>query len=166
MFALIKAYYKFVKTTWPGTQLLSLTVKNSTDRASGESWDRKTLQITSLVLGVYGCARYQKLYQGLQVQMWLAERAYGKVGEEHNHDKWNRGEIFPGESRRGGTRDPISVDISTTRHNGYGVCVCGSGEDDLVNLFASYFLRKEKIPLTHRKSSKYDISQEIHIGNP
>ena len=37
MFALIKAFYKFVKTTWPGTQLLSLTVKNSTDCASGES---------------------------------------------------------------------------------------------------------------------------------
>ena len=86
--------------------------------------------------------------------MRLADRAYIDMGEEHLTDQKNSGEMFPGELRRGGTRDQIRVDISTTRHLGYGGRVCGSGKDDLGNLFASFFLRKNKTPLTHCRSSK------------
>ena len=32
--------------------------------------------------------------------------------------------------------------------------------------FASYFLHKDKIHLTHHRSSKYDAGQEIRIGTP
>ena len=56
----------------------------------------------------------------------------------------NRREISPGELCRGGIRFPTGVDVSTTRHLGHGGCVCGSGEDDQGNLFASSFLQKEK----------------------
>ena len=56
------------------------------------------------------------------------------------------------------------VDISATRHLGNGGCYCESSEDASGKLFASYFLRKEKNPLTHRRSSKYDVGQEIRTG--
>ena len=46
-----------------------------------------------------------------------------------------------------------------------GGCVCGSGEDDMGKLFASTFIRKEKVPLTNRRISKSDAGQEIWIGN-
>ena len=41
-------------------------------------------------------------------------------------------------------RDPIRVDIFTTLHLGYVGRVFGSGEDYMVNLFASHFYQKEK----------------------
>ena len=40
--------------------------------------------------------------------------------------------------------NPSRVDISTTRHLGHGGCVHGIGKNDSENIFASYFLRKEK----------------------
>ena len=63
-------------------------------------------------------------------------------------------------------RDLVRVDISTTRHLGHGGCVCGSGEDDPGNLFSLYFIRKDKISITHCRQSKYDSCQEIWIGTP
>ena len=96
----------------------------------------------------------------------MAERACIDVGAENFHDQQNCGEIYPGELCRGDTRDPIRVDISTTRNMGYGGHVCGSGEDDLGNLFSLSFLRKEKISPTHRRRSKYYAGQEIRIGTP
>ena len=41
----------------------------------------------------------------------MAERAYGNVGEEYWRDQQNRGEVSPGNLLRGGTRNPIGVDI-------------------------------------------------------
>ena len=63
-------------------------------------------------------------------------------------------------------RDPIRVYIYKTCHNGYRGRVCRSGEDDLVDLIALSFICKYKIPLTHHRSSKYDVDQEIQIGPP
>ena len=57
------------------------------------------------------------------------------------------------------------MDIPATRHLGHSRFVCGSGEDDLVNLFASYFLRKEK-HFTHRRSSNYNAGQDGWTGTP
>ena len=51
-------------------------------------------------------------------------------------------------------------------HLGHGRRVHGSGENDLGNLFSSYFLQKDKNPLTHRRSSKYNDGQEIRTGTP
>ena len=51
-------------------------------------------------------------------------------------------------------RNPIIVDISATRYLGHGSGICGSGEDDSGKLFASSFIRNDKNPLTHRRSSK------------
>ena len=90
-----------------------------------------------------------------RLQTQLAERVYGDVGEEHLHDQQKHGEMSPGELLRGGTRDPIRVDISTTRHLGYGGRIFGSGVDDPGKKFASSFLRKDKIPLTHRRIYNY-----------
>ena len=50
------------------------------------------------------------------------------------------------------------------RHNGYRGRICRSVGYSLV--FFSYFLLKDKIPLTHRRSSKYYAGQEIRIGPP
>ena len=58
------------------------------------------------------------------------------------------------------------MDISSTRHLGHRRLVRGSGEGDLGNLFASYFLRKDENPLSCSRSSKYDSGQEIRIGTP
>ena len=96
----------------------------------------------------------------------MAERSCVDVGEDNWHDQKNCREISPGELRCGGTRNPIRVDISTTRHLGYRGRIFWIGEYDTGNLFASSFLRKDKIPLTHRRRSKYDASQEIRIGDP
>ena len=63
-------------------------------------------------------------------------------------------------------RDPIIVDISTMRHLVYGGRICGSGEDDPGNLFASSFLRKEKITITHCRISKCAAGRESRIGDP
>ena len=60
----------------------------------------------------------------------------------------------------------IRVDIYTTRHLGHRGCISGSGENDIGNFFASYFLHKDKILLTHRRSSKYNYGQESRIGTP
>ena len=56
------------------------------------------------------------------------------------------------------------MDISTTRHLGYGRCVRGSGENDSGNLFASSFLQKDEKLLTHRRNSKYDADQGGSTG--
>ena len=58
------------------------------------------------------------------------------------------------------------MDIYLTRHLGHGRRVCGFGENDSGNIFASSFLRKDKNPLTHRKSSKYYAGQEIWTETP
>ena len=42
----------------------------------------------------------------------------------------------------------------------------GSGEDDLRNLFASYFLWKDENHPPRHRSSKYDSRQEIRTGTP
>ena len=87
------------------------------------------------------------------------------MGEEHLHYQRNHGEISPVKLHRGGTYNPIIVDISTKRHNKYRRCVFRSGEDDSGILLASSFLHK-KIPLKHRRSYKYDAGQIILIGTP
>ena len=96
----------------------------------------------------------------------MVERAYADVGEERQHDQQNLREIYPGELLRSGTRNPIRMDISSTRHQGHRKLVRGSVEDALQNLFASSFLRKDENPLPRRRSSKYDASQENWTGNP
>ena len=50
------------------------------------------------------------------------------MGEENWKNQKNRGEISPGELRRGGMRYPTRVEISAARHLGHGGCVRGSGE--------------------------------------
>ena len=82
------------------------------------------------------------------------------------HDQRNHREISPGKLHCGGTLNPIGVDIYTICHKKYGGHILVSEEDDLVKLFASYFPRKGKTPLTHCRSSKYDAGQEIRIGPP
>ena len=62
--------------------------------------------------------------------------------------------------------NPIRVDISTKHPLGHGVCVCGSGENNPGNLFALSVPQKDKNPLTHNRSSKYDAGQEIRTGTP
>ena len=98
--------------------------------------------------------------------MRLAERTHIDVGAEYFHDQQNCREMSPVKLRCGGTLDPIGVDISTVRHYEYGGHVHRSGKDDSGNLFASYFLRKEKIPPTHHRGSKYDTGQENRIAPP
>ena len=56
--------------------------------------------------------------------------------------------------------------ISSTRHLGHRILVCGSGEDDLRNIFASSFLRKDENPLPRCRNCKYDVGQEIRTGTP
>ena len=56
--------------------------------------------------------------------------------------------------------------ISSTRHLGNGRRVCGSGENDSGNLFASYFLQKDEKPTPHRRSSEYDAVQASWTGTP
>ena len=95
----------------------------------------------------------------------------GYIGDDESKRDWlreqkNRREISPGELLRGGMNNPIRVDIYTTRHLGHRGCIHRSGEDTPGNIFASYYLWKEKTPLTHHRSSKYDTGQEIHIGTP
>ena len=55
----------------------------------------------------------------------MDERVYSDVGAEHWNEQQNRGEINPGELRRGGTRNPIRVDISTKLHLGHGDAFLG-----------------------------------------
>ena len=83
------------------------------------------------------------------------------MGAENLHDQKNRKEIYPGKLRRGGTCDPIGVEIYTTCHKEYGRSVCGSGENDLGNLFSLPFLRIDKIPLTYSRISKYDAGKKM-----
>ena len=52
------------------------------------------------------------------------------------------------------------------RHLGHRGRVCGSGSNDLGNLFAFSFHWKLKKRLTHCRSSKYDSGQEIRTGTP
>ena len=91
--------------------------------------------------------------------MRLVERAYADVGEEHHHNQQNRGEIPPGELRHIGAWNATRMDISSMRHLGHRRRVCGSGENDSGNLFASSFLWKYKNPLPCCRSSKYDAGQ-------
>ena len=93
---------------------------------------------------MHGRAISGDLHRGQGVQELLDERVYSDVGAEHWNEQQNRGEIKPGELRRGGTRNPIRVDISTKLHLGQGDAFFGSGEADPGNLFDSYFLRKYK----------------------
>ena len=58
------------------------------------------------------------------------------------------------------------MDISTTRHDEYGIWVRGSGEYASGNLFASTFILKLKISLTHSRNSKCNYGQEIRPGPP
>ena len=98
--------------------------------------------------------------------MLMVERAYIYVGKEDWQYQQNRGEISPGELHHGGTRDLIRMDIHITRHLGYGRDICGSVEGCPGNLFALYFILKDKIPLDHCRISKYNASQESPIGTP
>ena len=96
----------------------------------------------------------------------MDEIAYEEVGVEHLHDQKNCRKISPRNLCRGGTRNPIRVDISTTRHLGHRGRVCRSGENDSGNRFSSSFLRKEKTPLNNHRISKYNTVQESQTGTP
>ena len=52
------------------------------------------------------------------------------------------------------------------RHTKYKRRVCGSGDNDSGNVFEWTFIWKEKMPLTHIMSSKYDTGQERLPGPP
>ena len=52
------------------------------------------------------------------------------------------------------------------RHLEHKRIVRGSGDDDLRNLFAMSLLRKDENPLSCRRSSKYDASQENWTRTP
>ena len=73
---------------------------------------------------------------------------------------------YPQESYATVVRAIQSYWISLTRHLGHGRCVRGSGEYDLINLFASSFLWKDEKPLPCRRSSKYNACQESRTGTP
>ena len=90
---------------------------------------------------MHGRALSWQLYQGFLVQTRLSEKAYEDVGEEHMHGQKNHSKISQGKLCRIGTRDPTGADISTMRHKEYGIRICGSGEDDLGNLFSSPLLK-------------------------
>ena len=81
------------------------------------------------------------------------------MGAEHLHNQKNHSEIPPGDLRRGGMDNKIRVDIYTTRYLGYGGRICGSGEDDPVKPFVSYFIHKDKMHLTHCRSYMYDAGE-------
>ena len=63
-------------------------------------------------------------------------------------------------------RDPIKMNIPSTRHLGHRRLVRGSGEDDSRNLFTSYFIQKDENLLPRRRRSKYNVSQESQNANP
>ena len=52
------------------------------------------------------------LHWGLRVQTRLAEILYADVGEEHQQNKQNHREIYPGELRHSGMCNPIKINIS------------------------------------------------------
>ena len=85
--------------------------------------------------------------------------------EEHQHDQRNCGKIFPGELCRSGMCNPTRVDISTTRHLGYGGAFAGA-EKMIWETFLPCLFFGDKKPLTHLRSYKYNIGQEIRTGNP
>ena len=70
-----------------------------------------------------------------------------------------------GELSLGGMNNPIRVYIYTMHHLGNVGCIRGSGEDVLGNLFASFFLQKDKIPLTCCRISKYDAGKKTRFGD-
>ena len=115
---------------------------------------------------MHGRAFSRGIHQGRRVQTRLDERPCADLGEKHQNDQLNRGEISTGELRHSGMCNPIRVDISRTHHLVHGRRVRGSGENDLGNLFTSSFLQKDENPLTHRRSSKYDPGQKIRTGTP
>ena len=86
------------------------------------------------------------------------------MGTEHNQEKQNREEIYPGKLRRGGTCDPNGVDIFTIHHKEYGRQVYGHGEASSDKKFASPFNHKIKFSHTPHRKSKYDDGQEIQPG--
>ena len=142
-----------------GAQISSRTFQKSTDCASGEYKCGKIVRTMSQVLSISRSALSQGLPQGRRVQTWLTNIAYSDVGEEHWHYQRNREEISSGELHRCGMRNPIRVDISTTRHLWHERYIWRSGKYGPGNLFALYLLQKYKIPLTHSRSSKYNAYQ-------
>ena len=65
-------------------------------------------------------------------------------------------------------RDLIRADISTTRHHGYRRRVCGSGEDNLGNIFSCLFFGKTKSlsPIVGDLSNMLVKKYELGLLNP
>ena len=76
---------------------------------------------------MHGPTLYWGLRRGRRAQKRLAEIAYTDMGEIHQHDYQNRGEIPSIELLCSGTFNPIRVDIYTTHQLGHGRHVHGSG---------------------------------------
>ena len=88
------------------------TVHERTDCTPRESQGQKSVRKTSRILGVHGRMLSLGLHWGLRVQTQLAEILYADVGEEHQQNKQNRREIYPGELRHSGMCNPIKINIS------------------------------------------------------
>ena len=87
------------------------------------------------------------------------------MGEDNNTIRKTAGNI-PRRVFRNGTCNTTRIDISSTRHLGHRRLVSRSGEDDLGNLFAPSFLKKDENPLPRCRRSKYGAHQEIRTGTP
>ena len=117
---------------------------------------------------MHGCPLSLGLHRGRQVQTLLAERAYADVGEERKHGHKNCGEISPGELRCSGTCNQTRVDISKTRHLGYGRHVCRSGENDPETFLPRLlFGKKENLsPIIRALSTMPFKKSEMGLLNP
>ena len=107
---------------------------------------------------MHGHELYWGLHWGQRVQDQLAERAYAEVGLKSWHGKQNCGELSPGDLRRGGTYDPIRLDIYTTHHLGHRGEFTGV-EKMLQETLLPCPLFRKKNPLTHYMISNYDDDQ-------
>ena len=93
----------------------------------------------------------------------MAKRSHVKAGEKYLCNYLNGGEIPPGQLLHGGLCNPTGNHIFATCDKRHRICVRGSGEYSLGNLFDLSFLWKIEISPTHCRNLKYDVGQERRL---
>ena len=88
---------------------------------------------------------------------WLKEHT--EIWDKNIHTISKTMGKCPQESYTAVLHDPIVLDISTTRHKEYGICVCGSGEYASGKLFDLPLIWKVKFSLNRFRNYKYDAGQ-------
>ena len=98
----------------------------------------------------------------------MSAGSHVNVGEEHFHDKINRGEIYPGKLHHGGPRDTSGVDIFATCDEKNRIRVRGNGKSSLGIFLPSIFFGKPKsIPSTVGTLSKFLVKKAVlDLQNP